>query len=676
MSVPWQQIAILVAETFFVAGVIVLLFRLRSRLGLLPLAAFVGSIQYLQTILASTLYIDFGGDLLVSPGSAVLFPAALFAVLLIYQQDGVPQARSLIFGILVSNLTLTLLSHLTSLQIRAGDVANLLQVPDAIFQVNPRIFLAGTAILLLDCLAVAIVYEILFARWRGLPAIARLPLGLLIVLVFDSVVFSAFAFAGHQAFAAILSSQLVSKSLAGAIYGLVLFGFLRRTGLEEETHGTGTGTGIWAILTYRERYEILRRQKKAQEQAFEQERSESRAALSAAESRYRKLFETMNDGLLVVDASNGRIVELNPAFVRLSGHPAEELIGANLAEAELFDAQTVAGMAPQMSAEWETRLRRRRGEPLEVEIRLSRFSPPQEPPHSTSKADRVLVLMVRDVTARKAAELALRRQAVQRMKDRFISTVSHELRTPLTSIYGSLKLVLDGKMGPLEQRTVSYQEVALRNARRLRWLVNDILDFQKIESGLMALDLKTHDLDAVVAQAIEDNHVFADGHGVSLERLDAERVAQGAQGARHSRATEHGARATEHGARATEHGAPALMDRKWLLQVLTNLVSNAVKHSPEGGRVSLGVEPRDDGARVSVRDQGPGIPESFRDQLFQPFSQAQLKEGSSGLGLSIAKALVEKMHGSLGFDSTEGQGTTFYVDLPRSRTVEHAGAAG
>ena len=643
-----MQIAILAVEALFVAGVILLLFRLRARLGLLPLAVFVGSNQYLQTILAATHYIDFGDAILVSPGSAVLFPAALFAVLLIYQRDGVPQARSMIFGILISNLTLTLLSHLTSLQIRTGDVANLLAVPEAIFQVNPRVFLAGTVIMVLDCLAVVIVYELLLSRWRGLPAVARLPLGFLIVLAFDSVAFSSFAFAGHPAFATILSSQLLSKSLAGALYGLVLSGYLRQTSTGDEPQGNGTGTGVLAILTYRERYEILRRQKKAQEQAFELERTESRQALNAAESRYRKLFETMHDGLLVVDASNGRIVELNPAFARLSGYGPEELIGANLAEAELFDAQTVAGMAPQLSAEWESRLLRRHGEPLDVELRLSRFTLADggRPPQGN---DRTLVLMVRDVTARKAAELAKRRRAVERLKDRFISTVSHELRTPLTSIYGSLKLVVDGKMGALEERIARYLEVALRNTRRLRWLVNDILDFQKIESGLMTLDLETHDLHAVVAQAIEDNRAFADRYRVTLERLNAGEV---------------------------EQGAMALMDRKWLLQVLTNLVSNAVKHSPEGGRVSLSVESRPDGARVSVTDRGPGIPESFRDQLFQPFSQAQLEEGSSGLGLSIAKALVEKMHGCLGFDTEKRRGTTFYVDLPSRCTAEHAGAAG
>ena len=632
MNVPWQQIAILVVETLFVAGVILLLFRLRSRLGLLPLAAFVGSNQYLQTILAATHYIRFSDDVLVSPGSAVLFPAALFAVLLIYHQDGVPHARSLIFGILLSNLTLTLLSYLTSLQIRTGDVANLLDVPEAIFQVDPRMFLAGTAILFLDCLAVVVVYELLFTHWRRLPEVVRLPLVFLIVLSLDSAVFTAFAFIGHPAFTAILSSQLISKTLAGVLYGLVLFAYLHRAAPSEQSHGTGTG--MWAILTYRERYKILRQRKKAQEQAFEQERTESRAALSAAESRYQTLFGTMTDGLLVVDASNGRIVELNPAFVRLSGYQAEELVGSKLSETELFDAQTVAGMEPAMSAEWESRLLRRDGPPREVELRITRFR------HGK---DRTLALMVHDITARKAAEKARRRRELHRVKDLFISTVSHELRTPLTSIYGSLKLVADGKMGTLQGDIERYIQVALRNAQRLRWLINDILDFQKIESGMMALDVKSHDLDALVNQAVEDNQGFAQRFGVRLERREA------------------------------GVGGRISADRRWLLQVLTNLLSNAVKHSPEGAAVTVDATSRDDGVRISVSDRGPGIPQSFRDQLFQPFSQAQLgtrpEEGSTGLGLSIARALVEKMRGSLGFESEEGLGTTFFVDLPGQITA-------
>ncbi len=141
----------------------------------------------------------------------------------------------------------------------------------------------------------------------------------------------------------------------------------------------------------------------------------------------------------------------------------------------------------------------------------------------------------------------------------------------LTSIYGSLKLIVDGKMGALPERTARYLEVALRNARRLRWLINDILDSQKIESGMMQLDLGSHDLRSLVEQAIEDNQAFADRYNVDLALRNnggAERVRGDAE--------------------------RVWADHRWLLQVLTNLLSNAVKHSPEGATVSLAVDSRDD----------------------------------------------------------------------------------
>lgn len=633
MSAAAQQILILIAQTLFVSAIILLLYRLRARLGLLPLAVFVGSNQYLQTILSATHYIRFGDDFLVSPGSAVLFPAALFTVLLIYHQEGVPRARALILGIVIANVTLTLLSVLTSLQIRAGEVANLLEVPGAIFQVNPRLFLIGTLILMLDAVAIAVIYELLVSRLRWFPSLIRFPLVLALVLIFDSFAFTASMFFDHSAAQQILISQLLSKPTAGVLYGLVLFAYVRRFDPHVHSHGDGVGTSLWAILTYRERYEILRQQKKAQEKAFEQERTETRRALNVAESRYRKLFETMSDGLLVVDGEDGKIIDLNSAFVELSGFDPGELIGRSLSEANLFDAKTLGGLMPALSAEWETYLRRRDLEPLQVDLQLTRFA---------EGGGRTLVLAVRDITARKTAEQAAHQREVNRLKDHFIATVSHELRTPLASIYGSLNLVDGGKMGDLPAKAERYVSVALRNARRLRWLINDILDFQKIESGMMTLDLEPQDLGVIARQALEDNQGFAERYSVSLAPL------------------------------SEDHTYEAMVDRRWLLQALTNLLSNAVKHSPEGETVTLSLKPYEEVIRIAVRDRGPGIPESFRDQIFQPFSQAQLRskpeEGSTGLGLSIAKALIEKMNGILGFTTREGHGTTFYFDLPRYRS--------
>ena len=630
MSTAAQQIAILLAETLFVGAVILTLFHLRGRLGLLPLAVFVGSNQYLQTILSSSHYLRFGDTVMVSPGSVVLFPAALFAVLLIYHQDGIPQARALIYGILIANATLTFLSVFTSLQINIGDVANLLQLPEAIFAVDPRVFLVGTLILILDAVLIAVVYELLVNRIGWLPMILCLPLTMVSVLIIDAVVFTATAFAGHPELPEILRSQLITKPLAGLVYGLMLFGYLRTVGTDPGSHATAGSTNVWAILTYRERFEILRQQKKAQEQAFERERSVQRKALSVAEGRYRTLFQTMSDGLLVVDTGSGRIIDLNRAFTELTSYTRDELLGLTLAEADLFDATMIAGMAPAVSAEWETRLKRPDREPLHVDLQLTRFA------HG---GGRTLVLAIRDITGRKAAEQAAQQKEVNRLKDRFISTVSHELRTPLASIYGSLSLVDQGKMGELPSKAERYISVALRNSRRLRWLINDILDFQKIESGLLTMSLEPHDLVSLAGQAIEDNHGFAERYGIAVKQL------------------------------GDEPPLEALVDRRWFQQILTNLLSNAVKHSPEGEAVSLEITTESDHIRIAVSDRGPGIPEHFRDQIFQPFSQAQLvskpEDGSTGLGLSIAKALAEQMNGSLAFTARKGGGTTFTFDLPR-----------
>ncbi len=642
MSTVVQQIAILLAETLFVGSVILTLFRFRGRLGLLPLAVFVGSTQYLQTILSASHYLRLGDTYLVSPGSAVLFPAALFAVLLIYHQDGIPQARALIYGILIANVALTFLSVFTSLQIGIGNVANLLQVPETIFAVNPRVFLVGTLILIFDGVSIAVVYELLVNRLAWLPLVVRLPLTMVSVLIFDAIVFTASAFGGHPAFSEILASQLLSKPLAGMVYGLMLFGYLRYLDIAPGSHATAGSTNVWAILTYRERFEILRKQKKAQEKAFERERSVQREALTVAEGRYQTLFQTMSDGLLVVDTGSGKIIDLNRAFTELTSYSRDELLGLTLAEANLFDAKMIAGMAPAMSAEWETTLLRPDSEPLHVDLQLTRFA------HS---GGRTLVLAIRDVTARKAAEQAAQQKEVNRLKDRFISTVSHELRTPLASIYGSLSLIDQGKMGELPAKVERYLSVALRNSRRLRWLINDILDFQKIESGLLTMTLEPHDLVALAGQAIEDNQGFAERYGVPIEPLDDEPL--------------------DDGPLEDEHLIEAMVDRRWFLQILTNLLSNAIKHSPDGEAATLEVTTSGDTVRIAVSDRGPGIPEHFHGQLFQPFSQAQLvskpEDGSTGLGLSIAKALAEQMHGSLGFTARKGGGTTFTLDLPRHR---------
>jgi signal transduction histidine kinase len=236
----------------------------------------------------------------------------------------------------------------------------------------------------------------------------------------------------------------------------------------------------------------------------------------------------------------------------------------------------------------------------------------------------------RDITAQLEAE---------RMKKEFTSTLSHELRTPLTSIIGSLQLINAGVLGEIPKDVTELTEVAERNGQRLLDLINDILDIEKIESGKLTLMPEAIRVDELVREAMLLNKGFGDRFKVRFQ------------------------------SRGELLTREVTADRKRLLQVMTNLLSNAAKFSPEGEVVEISTEEVSDGLRVGVHDRGPGIPEAFRQRIFGRFNQADSttsrQKGGTGLGLAICKRLVEMMQGHIGFQDRDGGGTTFWFELPR-----------
>lgn len=225
---------------------------------------------------------------------------------------------------------------------------------------------------------------------------------------------------------------------------------------------------------------------------------------------------------------------------------------------------------------------------------------------------------------------------IERLKNEFISTVSHELRTPLTAIIGSLSLIKEMGEGFSEDVT-TFLDMAYQNSERLSALINDVLDLEKIESGQMTLELQPLQLREILNKAVSINQPYATIHHALLRLLPG-----------------------------PEFTIAADPDR--LMQVLTNLISNAAKFSPDGGIVEVSAEQRGAVVRVEVRDQGSGIPENFRSVIFQRFERADnsdsRRKGGTGLGLSICKALVERMGGVIGFESEKDKGSMFYFELP------------
>lgn len=224
-------------------------------------------------------------------------------------------------------------------------------------------------------------------------------------------------------------------------------------------------------------------------------------------------------------------------------------------------------------------------------------------------------------------------------KSQFVSTVSHELRTPLTSIKGSLDLLNSGAMGQVPENMAGLLDMASRNSVRLSRLIDDLLDLQKIEAGELKYRIATLEVTALVADAVKSNAGYANLNKVELV-LDCE-----------------------------DH-APLMIraDESRMMQVMANMISNAVKFSDDGGIVRVGCRRMGQTARIFVSDTGPGIPEGMKDKVFDRFSQLdssdQRRAMGSGLGMNISKEIVEHLGGRIDYDSRVGKGSTFYTDFP------------
>lgn len=286
---------------------------------------------------------------------------------------------------------------------------------------------------------------------------------------------------------------------------------------------------------------------------------------------------------------------------------------------------------------------RETGEPLSLECRAlhpngtERFVVLQGEYNAKNGAPK-LIATIQDITER---------HILERAKSELISTVSHELRTPLTSIAGTLGLATGGVLGELPDKLKSMLVTANTNAKRLGALIDDLLDMEKIANGTMAMHMKPLSIPIILEQARDANQAYAD-------TFDAAIVIEGAL------------------PDVKIHG-----DEKRLAQVMSNLLSNAAKFSPEGGEIRIGAEAHNGQVTISVRDQGPGIPEAFEPRMFERFAQADQsltradQKGGTGLGLSITKSIVELHDGTIDFSTVRepnaDHGTTFTVTLPEWR---------
>lgn len=351
--------------------------------------------------------------------------------------------------------------------------------------------------------------------------------------------------------------------------------------------------------------------------------------LGSAQNDLLSIFNGVTEGILVLDL-DGRLLKANRSAMQMLGVEESDLFNGVIAKrwAASVDEKLqgplywnqVVNQRKSLVFQWILK-NPRSGQLFDVELSMRRMH--------LGQGDVVLV-NIHDISESKK---------VERLKNEFVSTVSHELRTPLTAIRGALGLLQGGKITSQED---SHKLIALadNNAVRLSNLINDILDVEKMAQGKLEFYLSDQILQTLLAQAVENNQVYGVARQISL-RLDFQ----------------------------LPQSTLVRVDSERFLQVMANLISNAIKYSPASGEVLIRAGLSEDLVKIEVIDHGEGIPESFQASIFEKFSQADSSatrvRGGTGLGLSIAKGMIEQMGGKIGFVSQPGQGTCFYLLLPK-----------
>ncbi len=352
-------------------------------------------------------------------------------------------------------------------------------------------------------------------------------------------------------------------------------------------------------------------------------------ALVAQAQHTQSILDNMHEGVVTVD-KHGVIRSVNPSITRIFGYNVNELIG--LPFEKLAPYQTNAKTGSDSHLYTKKGLTKLTGSSLELEgLRNDGAHFPIEITFSsvTHHEESLVIGLIRDITERKRVEQA---------KSEFLSTVNHELRTPLTSISGALTLVNSGALGALPDKSKNMLTIAQRNCERLGFLINDLLDMEKLIAGKMQFDRKIEALAQLIETSVESNLTYAIQRNVAIDITE------------------------------TIDNAKLYVDSQRFMQIMSNLLSNAIKYSPDGKSVEVCVTRHNGIARIAVKDFGSGIPDEFKNKVFEKFSQADSsdtrKVGGTGLGLAITRELVQRMGGTIGFESEVGKGSCFYFDMP------------
>ncbi len=346
--------------------------------------------------------------------------------------------------------------------------------------------------------------------------------------------------------------------------------------------------------------------------------------MASSELRYRRLFETAQDGILILEAQTGEITDANPFISAILGYSRQELVGKRLWEIGFFkDAAASQKAFKVLQEEGYVRyedlpLKTREGRSIQVEFVSNLYS---------VNGDKVMQCNIRDITERKKAE---------QMRDEFLGIISHELKTPMTVIMGSLFTAIAEGVSDEQIRELIGE--ALMQVEMMANLVDNLLELARQQSSRLVLQTRPVNIGDVTREVIKRLEGISPIHHITCY--------------------------------VPQSIPPALADSLRVERILHNLIDNAIKYSPNGGEVTVNARPDGDFLVVSVSDQGPGISLDDQSKLFQSFARLGEKGNANiigtGLGLRVCRILVEAHRGRIWVESQKGQGSTFFFTLPAS----------